>query len=415
MNQPITFFRPRQTDSGVTYSFDLESSNRRYRIFVYSRATVDDSLFRDRKTDNYNFEIGRLLQAIGPGVLVVTYEEEGQRNFQVTPAGLSNLAFSNYGLLRPGSPLSVEKIDQERFLQTSLGAHLLIPVDREAEAHLLSLQDFLAWLPPDMEALILYAISKPSLETRVSKLEAKESKGDGEPRGGLGGWLKQRFKRPVPIWPVALFLILLMLGLNAYLFYFLSQRIDAMAESSAAASSGGHRGTRGPNNKPPVSAAEQKIFDVADALRGQQDQGDDFKQLYEAHFSKLKTADDVAKGLKDKKENEPLVFGLMKLEALSMDRRGAASLVAERMTDLRKLKDFFKEHLKDHPEAGDMLAPLACEAYKIPGLPAQRIGTVKSPEFLIGDKKSCTGSHLEDAVSGLDQLISFVKNPNGAE
>jgi len=414
MNQPITFFRPRQTNGGATYSFHLESSNRRYRVFLYSRAAVDDSLVRSRRTESFNPEIARILNAIGPeGALFYTYEDRGLHKFQVVPAEASNAGPSSYGMLRPGSPLALEKIKEE-VLQIPPGAHILIPVDREAEERLRCLQDYLAWLPPDMEALILYAISKPSLETRISKLEAKESKEDGEARG-LGGWLKERFKRPVPIWPVALFLILLMLGLNAYLFYFLSQRIDAMAEASAAAGTGAHQGKKGSNDKTSVSAAEQKVFDVTEALRGQQDQGDDFKQLYEAHFSKLQTAEDVAKGLKDKKENEPLVFGLMKLEALRMDRQGAASLVAEKITDLRKLKDFFKEHLKDHPEAGDMLVPLACEAYKVPGLPAQKIGTVKSPEFPIGNKKSCTGSRLEDAVPGLDRLISFVKNPNGTE
>jgi hypothetical protein len=418
MNQPITFFRPRQTDNGTTYSFDLESSNRRYRVFVYSRATVDDSLIRDRKTDDYSAEIRRLLQAISPGVLVVTYEEEGQRNYQVTPAGLSNAAFSICGLLRPGSPLSVEKIDQERFLRISLGAHLLIPVDREAEAHLLSLQDFLAWLPPDMEALILYAISKPSLEARISKLEAKEK--DGEPGRGLGGWLKARFKRQVPIWPVALFLILLLLGLNTYLLYSLPRKIQALSKSSASQSPGAGPGVHPATGasgiqakKTSVSAAEQRIFDAAQALQDQQNQDNDFKRLYDDHFSKLKEVGDVANNLKKKEDRELLMIGLMKLEALRLDRKAAAPLVAE-TADLRKLKDFYKGYLKDHPGAGDLLAVLGCEAYKVPGLPAQEFHEGASPVFKV-KKKECAKLNLENAVPGLDQLISFVKNPNGAE
>lgn len=393
MNQPITFFRQRQKNADASYSFDFESPTRIYRVSVYATKPLEESLVRSRKIDSYEIEIERILKAISPGgVLVLAYEEKGMRSFQVVPADKGDAAFSIYGALRPGSPLTLEAVNINKVLQTPLGTHLLIPVDREAEEHLRSFQDYLAWLPADLESLILYTIAKPSQEFRISQLEAKVLKSSAGT--GAGTWasrLRGRFGRPVPLWPVALLLIVLMLGLNAYLFYFLHQRIDELAVSSPL----------------PAPTAQQKIFDIAEALRGQRDEN--LSLLFKGHFSKLKNVGEVQKAMKKGKDRELLMLGLMKLEAFRLDSR--ASSLIKSVDNSSGVKDFFKaKNLDDQPEVRDRLASLACVAYGAPGFPQQG----KSPALLFSDR-DCASLPLEKVADGLDQLTTFVKSYSGAE
>lgn len=410
MSQLITFFRPRQ--GGSSYAFTLKSSKAEYRVFLYSRIPLDNSLVGTRKVDELDAEMERLARAIGPeGILVRTEERETLR-FALLASGSADTL--NCGVLQPGSPLTVQPFARNKTIEGPLGTRLLVPVDREAVDRLLSLEKDLAWLSPDLEALILNAIGKPGLEVRVSRLEAKDPRRGGESGSGWMGRLRERFGR-VPLWPVVSFLLLLMLGLNAYLFHFLTKKIDAIKPSQTTATGSGGGATRtGAAAAPPPPAFQQKILEIGDALRAQQGQGQgsDLDNLYAAHFSTLKTVDDVASDLKKEKERQSLALGLMKLEALRIDRAGGASLIGV-SNDYGKLKEFFKAHLKDQPEASVMVAALGCEAYKVPGLPYQKLGGVKSAAFLAGTKKDCTGSSLKDAVPGLEQLIAFIKNPDG--
>jgi len=406
MSDPITFFRKRQQDVGYTYAFDLQSSTRAYRVFVYSRQALKADLVQPRKLVEYKQEMRRIREAVGSeGAIALTCEENRKRLFLVVCT--DDATFRSYGVLRPGSELSLEEeLGEDRWLVTPLGTHLLIPVDREAEEHLRNLKEYLAWLPPDLESLILHSIRKPSLDARIGEIEAKVF-GDRKSvqTGKLGERLKSWFGRPAPLWPVFSTLLALMLVVNAVLLYSLLQHIDGTIVVPGGFGMGS-QAAGGSGSEQTTSTPAQEIFRLATAVRGKSS-NPNLAALDQLHFSNLKKEGDVAPVFRATPEGKRLALGLMKLEALRLDSEGASGLfaTADNWTEVKK---FFRSHNLDS-DARDMLAAVGCNAFDIPGLPATQKGT--DPAFLFVE--SCEGSTLDKATPGLEDLTAFVNELGG--
>jgi hypothetical protein len=429
MSEPITFFRKRQQDAGYTYAFDLQSSTRVYgstlrvyRVFVYSREPVEEEAVQPHKLLDYDQELEKLRQAIrSDAVIVWTYEEGAKRSFQVVPVGAEGSSLKSYGVLRPGSALSLEEVNFKKWLQVSAGTHLLVPVSRDAEGHLKNLKESLDSLPPDLESLILYAIRKPSLDSRLRDLEARKS--------AMAGWMG-----PIREWAVPILLVLI-LALNVALLLRTSPKADNSAAVKDQTSTGGvdtngkdhHEGIdKGskPSTEEPAKQDQaernQKIFKVVQAVQNKAGAVPVFAALRDGNFKGLTNERDIAAALKEARRAKPLVLGLMKLEALRLDTAKAVKDLFKIAENPNSTKAAFQGQtaLDNDTNARDLLAVLGCLGYGVPGLPK---GTFKngaeSPELMLVQGQSCKSFSHNQATQGLDDLLISVEqySPEGGE
>jgi hypothetical protein len=422
MSEPITFFRRRQ-EAGHTYKFDLQSSTiiygsspRVYRVFVYSREPIEGEGVQPRKFLDYDQELIKLRQAVRPdGAIVWTYEEGATRFFQVVPVGADGSRFKSYGVLRPGAELSLEEETLEKWLKAPAGTHLLVPVDRQEEEHLKSLKEYLGSLPPDLESLILYAIRKPSLDSRLRDLEAKKA--------AAAGWVGQIREWSIPI------LLVLILALNVVLLVRTFPPRDnstdgeeATTKTSSSTTTSTSENTPPPKNPPkPVNPPkpDPKIFEILQAVQKKAGAYPAFADLCDQSFKGLASERDVAAALTDAKKSKPLVLGLMKLEAIKLGTANGVKDLFKRGENPITTKGAFRgqKALDADKNAQELLAVLGCLGYKVPGLPEIKLENgKKSPELLfIQGQKDCKSFPPDKATPGLNDLLKSVEqySPKG--
>jgi hypothetical protein len=420
MSKAITFFRNRRQETGQTYEFRIEEPPQTYRFFVFSRKPLEEKLVQTRNLSkeggsSAKAEVEKIKAAIqrGPGgAIAMIYEENRDQYLWTIPVvSQPEVAFGAVGVLLPGDPaLNLESLsDSKGILPFPPGAHALIPVDKEAEDSLRGFQNHLRYLSPDLEALVLHAIRDPSLDTRVSLLEAIVRKDMAESSTGKG-WLLRLFpflakarwlRRPVSIWPLIAILFGLMLAANSFLLYSILLSMQQRSGNGAVTVPFIAR-----HPEPPAPAASttagQKIFELIAAARKSPNPG--LSALSKGHFSKVQKESDVKKILVPGENGALLARGLMKLEALRLDPTAAKDLLGS-ANNPTQVNNFYQGRDLE-ASSRELLAALACAGFGSPGLPSTQ--SAEAVPFA-DEGQDCKSFPLEKAVPGLDDLLKLVQ------
>lgn len=425
MSKAITFFRNRQQGTGQTYELEIQDSARAYQIYIYARKPLDEALVRTRQLrgGSAKDEVDKIMQALQRGeggVIASTYEQNSQRSLWIIPVvSGGKAAFGSFGLLRPGHPsLHLEPLN-EKSLYFPPGSHALIPIDKEAEEYLRGFQEYIGYLPPDLESLVLHAIRDPSLDTRMGRLEATVFEGRGKPaaaqsrRSGVAQpWFKKLLK-PVPVWPAAAAVLGLMLAVNSILLYLHLNPSDDSAEATGESTEPGQEKNKlGPGIRDilriQTATPEQKVFEVIEAVhqRNKEKGGSDpvFKTLSEGHFAKVRESADLPNVLVPSDDGKLLVVGFMKLEALRLDSTAESKLFGAANNPTTVSGFYTDQKLNPNGSSRDMLAALVCKVHTSPEVPKPN----PAGAFRFSDQ-SCDKIPIEKAASGLDELLKFVQ------
>jgi hypothetical protein len=416
MSKAITFFRNRQQGKGQTYEFRIDVPPQTYRLFVFSRKPLEEKLTQTRDLSkgsggSFQSETGKIESAIqrgAGGVIAVIYEDNQKRFLQTIPVvPQSEAAFGSVGVLLPGHPsLNLESLnDSKGIISFPPGAHALIPVDKEAEDSLRGFQNHLRYLPSDRESLVLHSVRDPSLDTRVSLLEAIVRKGTAESSANKN-WLLRLFPflakvpwlgRSLPIWPLVAILCGLMLAVNSLLLYSILQSDNGSVVVPFI--------TR--QEEPPSTSASttpsQKIFELIEAVRKNPNRG--LSALSQGHFSNVQNESDVTRVLAPGDAGELLARGLMKLEAFHENQNDGSDLFST-ANNPSAVNKFYE---KSNPDAKsrEMLASLACAAFNSPELPAT--ASAAAVPFAAKNQSCEKDFPLEKTVPGLDDLLKLVQ------
>jgi hypothetical protein len=292
-----------------------------------------------------------------------------------------------------------------KWLETSAGTHLLVPVDGEAEGQLKDFEKYLGSLPPDLESLILYAIRKPSLDARLRDLEAR--------KGGAAGWVNQIREWSVPI------LLVLILALNVALLVRTFPKGDARGKTPKDESGHSTNGTGTDKDRHADSGEEakdkklspeelarqrdQKILKVVQAVQDKAGSIQDFADLRDKSFNGLAGEENVAAAWKDKERAELLALGFVKLEALKL---GATQLPGDFFKTAKNPNEITgafqrigQKAINNDTNARDLLVVLGCLGYGVPGLPKQAF-----------QGQSCKSLPLDKATQGLDDLLTYIES-----
>ncbi|HEX6158939.1 MAG TPA: hypothetical protein VF111_02155, partial [Thermoanaerobaculia bacterium] len=215
MSEAITFFRRRESDSGETYRIEIGPS----RMYVHSRKRLDTKLLQQAAgRSEIDRAEGELRQAISnngnAGVIAIASDDGSGRELRVKWCGAkSSQSPDEFLVVTPGrAPYFLERNER-----VPPGTHVIVPVDQDAARHLHDFVDHLAALPPDLESLVLTAIRRPSLDTRLSKVETKVF-GDTATETPGGGWFARTMGAvPAVAYRVAAMVVLaVLLGANAW-------------------------------------------------------------------------------------------------------------------------------------------------------------------------------------------------------
>ncbi len=421
MSKAITFFRNRRQEAGHIYEFRIENHPQTYRFFVFSWKPLEEKLTKSRDLPkdsggSVQPEADKIRAALlrgQGGVIAVIHGDNRSRFLWTIPVGSqSESAFGSVGILLPGHPsLKLEPLIEGKGSLFPSGAHALIPVDKEAEESLRGFQDYLKHLPSDLETLVLHALRDPNLDTRVGLLEAIVRTEATEPSANKSLFLRlfpflakvprfrRWFEKPMPVWPVVVVFLSLLLAVNASLSYSILQSVNGTFVIP-----GMPQRTIG-NEDDSTVGPSQKIFALIEASR--KSSNPSLKILSQDHFTRVQKEEDLKTILVLGADGALVVRGLMKLEAIRLDKEAAGGLfgVPDNHTQVNK---FYSDRKLDE-KSRDMLAALACAAFGSPGLPETQ--SAAAVPFADGEQ-DCKGFPLDKVSPGLDELLKLVQEAN---
>ena len=258
MQSFITFFRNQEQDHGRTYRLTITKGEERLLLEIYAARPMKSSVLRedqayksDKDYDLFFEDLKRAIKEAGGCLAVTRNAAKGGRIIVVD-------VVSGPGYKPPKSAVKLDPVYPPKrvdfkgaVIELTPGAHLILPAHGEAEQQLMSFLGNLTWLSGDMQALVLNGMRRPSLDSRVERLEAavnpEKSGAPGVREKGLRGalvWAKDLASKPAPRGPVIAFAILMMLIVNAVL---LRTVIDlaSRGESTIAQKSGQPNGGGG--------------------------------------------------------------------------------------------------------------------------------------------------------------------------
>jgi len=436
MNEVATFFRNPAGDAGITYHFQIGTERGAHHYFVYMRRRVNAVEFSDQEVKHrdlaaFHREITTSLRAHGGGIVVVASGEGTSRNIDISAiASGSYVPASRYTVLRPGYPSHWLPLDNAA--KITLGSHLLIPVDPDAEEQLQTVMSLLNWFAPDVEALVSTAIGRPSFDVRLDKLENRllgQTADATAAEAGLTWWrrfgLQLRRLATNPLlygWGVAALLVAL-LGLNAYLLHRLNSKLPEVAGTPVASET-----LKAPKHQAsmvtaaPHAAAAPTIAsrtkELLAEVRARSSGNPRLKLLYDAHFAQF-----VAQGIDDAKARQwfstqtsntdarPLLLGLIKLEAMHLNPNVRDATFLERWDNITATKDVLRAVPEDQrdPDGLRLMSALACRlgygSSPRPELPA----FTNSPALVLMPDGRCDALGDETIEEGLDHLFGYVR------
>src|ERR1043166_2981482 len=168
MSEIATFFRHRD-DQGETFHLDASGRQPPYQISAYWRTKMPFKM--DEVPDQWKTAQQRVEQAAsgrGGGIVVAVSGEGPKRFLKITMVDAKNPP-EQFALISPGAVAALESLPRE----TSIAAvsHVIVPVNADAEKKLVLFVQQLPWFSKDLEMLVLNAIRRPSLDTRLNRVE----------------------------------------------------------------------------------------------------------------------------------------------------------------------------------------------------------------------------------------------------
>lgn len=415
MSEAITFFRRRESDSGETYRIEIGPS----RMYVHSRKRLDTKLLQQAAGRNeIDRAEGELRQAISnngnAGVIAIASDDGSGRELRVKWCGAkSSQSPDEFLVVTPGrAPYFLERNER-----VPPGTHVIVPVDQDAARHLHDFVDHLAALPPDLESLVLTAIRRPSLDTRLSKVETKVF-GDTATETPGGGWFARTIGAvPAVAYRVAAMVVLaVLLGANAWFLREVSGKLGKTEE-----------GVKNDEQKAGMKAAQASVVAVKtqeaaktvdllgearpliEALRAKSD-APLLKELYASHFAALERQPFKESDIPALFDSKPFLWGLIKLQALELVPSPPDRTFLKKVDAWSPTKKVFSDYgvQRIQGEDLDLLAAAACRmkyaSPKVPGLPA---GDDPPLEFV--PNRKCTDYTDQHLAAGLESLTEFVE------
>lgn len=441
MNEIATFFRPRGKDAGATYHFSTTTEKGvHYEFSVYCRKFVQlkglnlEETPRDWNANTYHDKLRNAVKGCGGGIIVKASGDGASRMLEVEHIGSGNPP-SRYALLAPGRPAYLHPIADKQNVPAA--SHAIVPVDEDSERRLVTFVEQLPWFSPDFEALVLNAIRRPSLDSRLDNVEAQlfgETAEAARNEANARGWARFRIRMEKLLsksstYGFAAAGVLVILGAaNAWILYDLNSRIP----TSAVISAGGNKKlavetTETSNSNPadapgtatsPLVGATQQLLKEINKKKAT----DKIKTLYESHFQgfadKQSLSDgDIEKWFEtqpspDGSDSRPLLWGLIKLQTLKTNPRqsdinylqGAGKRSASKV-----ILDNMRVKLGEDRVGQRLIAALSCrlgyENTQTPTLP--KSDSSEALNLMPGTQ--CSDLTDEDIIKGLTQLTEFVK------
>ena len=184
MNDLLTFFRNRQSDGGKEQRIRIELKDSLHFLLFYTKQLLDDGFYQEKlSTGNpaiytaFKANLRESMRQSGGGLLVEENRSDGRLIVEISKVGEENVG----GFEPPQTIFCIEYGGELRsypFTNISLrlplarDAHLIIPVDTEAEAHFRSFREnYSSWFPADFETNMLHILRRPSLDLRIERLE----------------------------------------------------------------------------------------------------------------------------------------------------------------------------------------------------------------------------------------------------
>ena len=431
MNEVVTFFRHRRNDPGETYRIELGMC----RFFIYSRKPIPSRLPESRKSTDRDAlqdtsrDLQKAVAKQDGGLILKIIDESNGRIVEVTTIGTKSDAVSEVLVLSPGRP---PRFSSSKSGRLPVSSHLIVPVDEDSLAHLHQLIDELAWLPADLEALMINAIRRPSLDARLERIEEKLF-GETAEQTANAGWLERmklrlnRWLTPMTYRVAAATLLALLLGANALLFHQINSKLQASTTSTSEndTSKTTVASTETSTSKPSAELPKQdtlankarKLFEL---LRKKRDANPKLQALYGAHFTEMDKKDLTDQeiialfrqydGVGGATANRPFLWGIVKLQALEFDPNVKDEILRDGLayTDMKNV--FTKiglANIQTDPAKQGLLAALACRMGYDTEAPGLKQTTTERFVFVPNGKcDQYTDAHIE---KGLDGLIAFVE------
>lgn len=440
MNEIATFFRPRGKDAGATYRFSTTTEKGTYYEFsVYCRKFIPlkglnlEEAPRDWNANAYYEKLRNAVKGCGGGIIVKASGDGPSRMLEVEHIGSGNPP-SRYVLLAPGRPAYLHPIADKQ--NVPAGSHAIVPIDEESERRLAIFVEQLPWFSPDFEALVLNAIRRPSLDSRLDDVETQlfgETAEAARNEANARGWARIRLRmekllsKP-SIYGFAAAGVLILLGTaNAWLLYDLNSRIPTSAVMTAggmkprvdhAVPDGNLAGSVKAAQDSALVRATQELIKEINKKRST----DSINTLYKKHFQgfldkpKLTSADIDAWFITQKPSqgvgSRPLLWGLIKLQTLKINPRPADTRYLEsdgNWSDTKAVLRGMRIDLENDPAAGRLIAALSCrlgiDDTDTPTLP--KSGTTDALNLMADTQ--CSDLTDDDITNGLTKLTEFVK------
>jgi hypothetical protein len=405
MPETSTFFRNRSADDGETYHFRITAGAATHDMAVYTRSRGDSQVFRDREIPQKGLngavaEIEKAVVRSGGGVLVRATEEGAWRTLDVRFLGETERARTVLLLTAAYPPRAVAADGKIRLPE---GAHVIVPVDRDAEERLRDFVAQLTWFSPDFESLVLDAIRRPALDARLADVEKQVF---GTARNTTSGRLRRAavtggrmLLSPVVQSATIACLLVMLLAVNVF------GLLRTAGTSTPPVSQSAPPVTPAVGAPLPVARVSAPVDPLAsaakaliDAVHDKAPSNDTFRVLYDTHFKNIEDSEIAAAFTRPANNHQrALLMGIIKLQVLKLQgTTGETSFVAPWNTF--ELTNHALETLHEKARADDvgrrMVAALAC--------------SVGGDKLVPAD--SCDGVCTANIEPGIRQLIDYVNH-----
>lgn len=195
MNDSLTFFRDRSLGQGKEWRIHLRYGKGAGLLVFYSCHPVQASFYAETlsATDPsahaaHKAKLRESIRQSGGGLLVEMRLGEGHKQVEVNKVGQAGryeppqtVFYIEYG----GDLQECPFIGDGAVLSLAQDAHLILPVDAEAESRFRSFREqYSSWFPADFETSLFNLLRRPSLDLRIDRLERILAVTDGQEDAG---------------------------------------------------------------------------------------------------------------------------------------------------------------------------------------------------------------------------------------
>ncbi|HZF08061.1 MAG TPA: hypothetical protein VFE33_04650 [Thermoanaerobaculia bacterium] len=432
MNGLVTFYRDRKV--GATYEVHLRvAQGPETIVFVYGAQRIRSTALKDREINEKQLsetltDIRMDVQQAGGGVIAVATGEAEKRIKVETVKSAGFEPPTIFLALAPGA--APRALDVEKEILLSFGARLLIPGDAATQKQLESFVQYLGYLPLDLEMLVLDAIRRPSLDTRLMEVETRT-------------FGKRETGRIRPLWalkiravgrgvvralqPAVLMLLLAGLAVNGW---WTHELVGEKKEQDSPPVATPTPRTGPPQNPSPPAprvtephSLSSSVIELVEAVRKKSKTNATMGKLYQVQFKPVEAV--LATGDLSKfqtKDSQTFYWGLIKLQALQLEPNADPAML-DKFDSFKPTKEEFRKignaRWSADVDGYYLLAAAACSLGYLtpsgPGLPTSGKSPTIDPavEFVPGGK--CTDYPFAKSGPGLQKLARYVETLPGTK